>query len=160
MRLGELAGYIQETMESYEVEVNGKVLPGASYSGRRFWHPLTPSSLPIVKPIENLSGHSINPYQIHGGKSVLLVKNDDATKMEEGEYFAIETFGSTGRGKVIEQGECSHYARKVDAPHVPLRYDPAKLYESYLLMIDYAQIDIGQVTIEVDQQKLRNPSMV
>ena len=41
--------------------------------------------------------------------------------MEEGEYFAIETFGSTGRGKVIEQGEVSHYARKVDAPHVPLR---------------------------------------
>ncbi|RPD65115.1 peptidase M24A methionine aminopeptidase [Lentinus tigrinus ALCF2SS1-6] len=106
VRLGELAGYIQETMESYEVEVNGKVLP--------------------VKPIENLSGHSINPYQIHGGKSVLLVKNDDPTKMEEGEYFAIETFGSTGRGKVIEQGEVSHYARKVDAPHVPLRLTSAK----------------------------------
>ncbi len=30
MRLGELAGYIQETMESYEVEVNGRVLPGES----------------------------------------------------------------------------------------------------------------------------------
>lgn len=28
MRLGELAGYIQETMESYEVEIDGKVLPG------------------------------------------------------------------------------------------------------------------------------------
>ena len=54
-----------------------------------------------VKPIENLSGHSINPYHIHGGKSVLLVKNDDQTKMEEGEYFAIETFGSTGRGRTI-----------------------------------------------------------
>ncbi|KAI0778725.1 peptidase M24A methionine aminopeptidase [Trametes elegans] len=106
VRLGELAGYIQETMESYEVEVNGKMIP--------------------VKPIENLSGHSINPYQIHGGKSVLLVKNDDQTKMEEGEYFAIETFGSTGRGKVIEQGECSHYARVVDAPHVPLRLNSAK----------------------------------
>ncbi|KAI0639956.1 peptidase M24A methionine aminopeptidase [Trametes polyzona] len=106
VRLGELAGYIQETMESYEVEVNGKTLP--------------------VKPIENLSGHSINPYQIHGGKSVLLVKNDDQTKMEEGEYFAIETFGSTGRGKVIEQGEVSHYARMVDAPHVPLRLQSAK----------------------------------
>ncbi|RDX51888.1 peptidase M24A methionine aminopeptidase [Lentinus brumalis] len=106
VRLGELAGYIQETMESYEVEVNGKVLP--------------------VKPIENLSGHTIAPYQIHGGKSVLLVKNDDPTKMEEGEYFAIETFGSTGRGKVIEQGEVSHYARKVDAPHVPLRLTSAK----------------------------------
>ncbi|KAG6889486.1 hypothetical protein C0992_004991 [Termitomyces sp. T32_za158] len=55
-----------------------------------------------VKPIENLSGHNINLYQIHGGKSVLLVKNDDQTKMEEGEYFAIETFGSTGRGRIVE----------------------------------------------------------
>jgi methionyl aminopeptidase len=32
----------------------------------------------------------------------MLVKNDDDTKMEEGEYFAIETFGSTGRGRIIE----------------------------------------------------------
>jgi len=55
-----------------------------------------------VKPIENLSGHSIGIYQIHGGKSVLLVKNEDQTKMEEGDYFAIETFGSTGRGRVVE----------------------------------------------------------
>lgn len=31
VRLGELAGYIQETMESYEVEVDGKVLPGKLY---------------------------------------------------------------------------------------------------------------------------------
>lgn len=28
VRLGELAGYIQETMESYEVEVGSKVYPG------------------------------------------------------------------------------------------------------------------------------------
>ncbi|GLB35807.1 putative cotranslationally removes the N-terminal methionine from nascent proteins [Lyophyllum shimeji] len=106
VRLGELGGLIQETMESYEVEIGGKVYP--------------------VKPIENLSGHSINPYQIHGGKSVLLVKNDDQTKMEEGEYFAIETFGSTGRGRIVESGECSHYARRVDAPRVPLRLQSAK----------------------------------
>ena len=73
---------------------------------------------------------------------MLLVKNDDQTKMEEGEYFAIETFGSTGRGRVVEsvstklimprffsrriltiymQGDCSHYAKVFDAPHVPLR---------------------------------------
>jgi len=106
VRLGELAGYIQETMESYEVEVGGKVYP--------------------VKPIENLSGHSINKYQIHGGKSVMLVKNEDQTKMEEGDYFAIETFGSTGRGRIVEGGECSHYARRVDAPNVPLRLTSAK----------------------------------
>lgn len=28
MRLGDIAGAIQETMESYEVEVGGKILPG------------------------------------------------------------------------------------------------------------------------------------
>ncbi|EPT03507.1 peptidase M24A methionine aminopeptidase [Fomitopsis schrenkii] len=106
VRLGELAGYIQETMESYEVEVNGKVYP--------------------VKPIENLSGHTITPYSIHGGKSVMLVKNEDDTKMEEGEYFAIETFGSTGRGRVVESGEVSHYARVADPPRVNLRLTTAK----------------------------------
>ncbi|KAG2022837.1 methionine aminopeptidase 2B [Coprinopsis cinerea AmutBmut pab1-1] len=106
VRLGELGGLIQETMESYEVEVGNKVYP--------------------VKPISNLSGHSINRYQIHGGKSVLLVKSEDDTKMEEGEYFAIETFGSTGRGRIVESGECSHYAKRVDAPHVPLRLTTAK----------------------------------
>ncbi|KAF8846131.1 peptidase M24A, methionine aminopeptidase [Paxillus ammoniavirescens] len=106
VRLGELAGYIQETMESYEVEVNGKLIP--------------------VKPIENLSGHSINLYQIHGGKSVLLVKNEDQTRMEEGDYFAIETFGSTGRGRVVDSGDCSHYAKILDAPRVPLRLTSAK----------------------------------
>lgn len=58
------------------------------------------------------------PYQIHGGKSVPIIKSNDETKMEEGEYFAIETFGSTGRGVVIETGECSHYARIADAPKV------------------------------------------
>ncbi|EIM92854.1 peptidase M24A methionine aminopeptidase [Stereum hirsutum FP-91666 SS1] len=106
VRLGEIGAAIQETMESYEVEVGGKVYP--------------------VKAIENLSGHSINLYQIHGGKSVQIVANNDQTKMEEGEYFAIETFGSTGRGRVVESGDCSHYAKIVDAPHVPLRLTSAK----------------------------------
>jgi methionyl aminopeptidase len=63
-----------------------------------------------VKPIENLSGHTIRPYQVHGGgKSVPLVRTEDQTKMEEGEYFAIETFGSTGRGRVVESVSRNRY---------------------------------------------------
>jgi methionyl aminopeptidase len=58
----------------------------------------------LVKSIANLNGHSILPYKIHGGgKSVPIVRTADQTKMEEGEYYAIETFGSTGRGRVIEK---------------------------------------------------------
>jgi methionyl aminopeptidase len=59
---------------------------------------------PAVKSIRNLNGHSIGPYQIHAGKSVPIVKGGEQTKMEEGEFFAIETFASTGNSCFIWQG--------------------------------------------------------
>lgn len=106
-RLGEVGAEIQEVMESHEFEAEGKT-----------HH---------VKCIRNLQGHNIEPWRIHGGKSVpiVAVPNLDE-KMEEGEYFAIETFGSTGRGYVVDSGECSHYARKATPPSVPLRINSAR----------------------------------
>jgi len=89
VRLGDIGAAIQEVMESYEVELDGKVYP--------------------VKSIRNLNGHSIAPYQIHAGKSVPIVKGGEQTKMEEGEFFAIETFGSTGKG-------CAHASRRARGP--------------------------------------------
>lgn len=80
VRMSDIGAAIQEVMESYEVELNGITYP--------------------IKAIRNLNGHNIEPYQIHGGKSVPIVKGSDQTKMEEGETFAIETFGSTGKGYV------------------------------------------------------------
>ncbi|KAI9095919.1 methionine aminopeptidase 2-like protein [Phlyctochytrium arcticum] len=106
VRLCDIGAAIQEVMESYEVEINQKTYQ--------------------VKPIRNLNGHSIGPYQIHGGKSVPIVKGGDQTKMEEGELFAIETFGSTGKGYVHEDMECSHYMKTFDAGHIPLRLPRAK----------------------------------
>eukprot|EP00049_Salpingoeca_infusionum_P000159 m.37695 g.37695 ORF g.37695 m.37695 type:complete len:420 (-) comp10122_c0_seq1:2691-3950(-) len=104
--VGEIGAAIQETMESYEIELNGKVYP--------------------VKAISNLNGHNIRPYQIHAGTSVPIVRGRENTRMEEGEVFAIETFGSTGRGRVIEDLECSHYMKRFDAGFVPLRTKGAK----------------------------------
>ncbi|KAK4695599.1 methionyl aminopeptidase, partial [Lecanoromycetidae sp. Uapishka_2] len=80
VRVGDIGAVIQEAMESYEVEIKGQTYP--------------------VKAIKNLNGHDIIQYSIHGGKSVPIVKSQDQTKMEEGEIFAIETFGSTGKGYV------------------------------------------------------------
>lgn len=105
-RLGEIGAAIQETMESYEIELDGKTYP--------------------IKSIRNLNGHTIHHYSIHGDKSVPIVKSDDQTKMEEGDVFAIETFGSTGNGYVRDAGECSHYALIPDAPKVDLRLSSAK----------------------------------
>lgn len=59
-------------------------------------------------------------------QSVPIVRNTDTTKMEEGELYAIETFGSTGRGHVLEDGECSHYMRAFDDDFRPLRTKAAK----------------------------------
>ncbi|KAF6773617.1 hypothetical protein AHF37_07443 [Paragonimus kellicotti] len=78
VRLCDVGEAIQETMESYEVELNGNTYQ--------------------VKPIRNLNGHSLGPYQIHAGKTVPIVRGGEQTRMEENEYYAIETFGSTGRG--------------------------------------------------------------
>uniref|UniRef100_K3ZFD7 Peptidase M24 domain-containing protein n=1 Tax=Setaria italica TaxID=4555 RepID=K3ZFD7_SETIT len=80
-RLCDVGAAIQEVMESYEVEISGKVFQV--------------------------------PYQIRAGKSVPIVKGGEQTKME-GEFYAIETFGSTGRGVVNEDLECSHYMKNFD----------------------------------------------
>ena len=44
--------------------------------------------------------------------------------VQEGEVFAIETFGSTGRGLVHDDMECSHYMKNFDLAnqHVNLRW--------------------------------------
>ena len=54
VRLCDIGEAIQEVMESYEVELDGKTYR--------------------VKSIRNLNGHSIGPYRIHAGKSVPIVK--------------------------------------------------------------------------------------
>lgn len=106
VRVSDVGEAIQEVMESYEVEIDGKVHQ--------------------VKCVRNLNGHSIGPYQIHAGKSVPIVKGGEGTRMEEGEFFAIETFGTTGKGYVREDLECSHYMKNFHVGHVPLRLPRAK----------------------------------
>ena len=93
-------------MESHEVEIDNKILP--------------------VKSVQNLCGHSIGPYKIHAGKSVPIVKCGDVTRMEEGELFAIETFGSTGKGVVYNAPDCSHYMKNFEKEEVAIRNPKAK----------------------------------
>jgi methionyl aminopeptidase len=88
-RFGEIGADIEEVMRSGEL-----VLGNKTYK---------------IKPVCNLSGHTIGKYKVHADKSLPIVATDDQTKMEEGEHYAIETFGTIGKGLVNEQGECSHY---------------------------------------------------
>lgn len=106
VQLCDIGAAIQEVMESYEIELEGKTYQ--------------------IKSIRNLNGHSISPYRIHSGKTVPIVKGGEATVMEENEFYAIETFGSTGRGQVHDDMEVSHYMKNFDMGYVPLRLQSSK----------------------------------
>ncbi|KAI6196200.1 Initiation factor 2-associated protein [Aphelenchoides besseyi] len=108
VRLCDIGNTVEEVMTSFEVEIDGKVHE--------------------VKPIRNLNGHSIGPYHLHAGKTVPIVKGGVQTKMEENEIFAIEVFGSTGKGYVTEDMECSHYMKnyELNDEHIPLRLQRSK----------------------------------
>ncbi|KAL5442399.1 hypothetical protein PMIN06_009028 [Paraphaeosphaeria minitans] len=77
-----LSEVMQEVMESYEVEIQGKTVP--------------------VKAVRNITGHNILRYRIHGDKQVPFYKTKTSQRMEEGDIFAIETFGTTGRARMMD----------------------------------------------------------
>ena len=99
VRLGELGGIIGEVLNSYEVEIKGKTHK--------------------IRAVEDLCGHTMERYKVHGGKSVPLYRDDSSenanVKMEEGEFYAIETFATTGTGHVDEKKNWSHYMKSPDA---------------------------------------------
>ena len=97
---------IQEVMESYEVELNRKIIP--------------------VKAIRNITGHNILRYKIHGEKQVPFVKTRTTQRMEEGDVFAIETFGSTGKAYLRDDIGVYGYGRNQHASAAGLHHASAK----------------------------------
>ena len=76
--LGDVGEVIQETIESFEVEDNGKVYR--------------------CKPIFNLSGHKINQYIIHDKKAVPNIKIPYTARVQDNEIYAIEPFVTLDNG--------------------------------------------------------------
>ena len=95
MELYELSEYIQEVIESYELEDGTK-----------------------ITPVTGLGGHNVLPYKVHGKKLILSKPHPSQKKqkMEEGEFYAIETFASTGGGNCIMKNLncCSHFMLNED----------------------------------------------
>lgn len=76
------------------MEVNGKMKP--------------------VKAVRNITGHNILRYKIHGDKQVPFVKTKTNQRMEEGDIFAIETFGTTGKAWMHDDVGIYGYGRDTD----------------------------------------------
>ncbi|KAF1985906.1 methionine aminopeptidase 2-like protein [Aulographum hederae CBS 113979] len=105
-RIDHISGAIQEVMESYEVELNGKTIP--------------------VKAVRSITGHNILRYKIHGDKQVPFVKTKTNQRMEEGDIFAIETFGTTGRGSLRDDVGVYGYGRNEHTSSAGLHHASAK----------------------------------
>lgn len=136
-------------MESHEVELDGKVYQVKSIRNLN-GHSIAPyqihagKSVPIVKggeqtkmEVRGRSGREskLKPAPIrrrralscaHGACAPPLISPLLSRIPQEGEFFAIETFGSTGKGYVHEDLESSHYMKNFDVGHVPLRLPRAK----------------------------------
>ena len=95
MLCNEISKEIKEVIESYQVELNGKMID--------------------IKAIDELGGHTIDKYNIHSGKLLLSGPSDHPLyrnmRMSEGEEWAIETFASTGTGtcKFSLEKDVNHY---------------------------------------------------
>ena len=79
-----------------------------------------------LKPIRDLTGHSIERYVLHAGKSIPNVPGLSAERFVEGEVVAIEPFATNGEGR-IANGPFGHILRFRQAP--PTR--AAELTELY-----------------------------
>ena len=102
-RFGDLSAISQEIVESYE------------YKGKP------------LKVIDNLAGHNILPWKIHGGKLLYGKpqhnKYYDDLKVDDGEVMAIEIFVSNGNGTTrlgMNPLNYSHYMLKPEIERIPL----------------------------------------
>jgi len=95
--LYELSENIEEIIDSYEIVVAGNTVP--------------------IRPVAGIGGHNILRHRIHGGKLILCVPDEDLQgnpnlRMEEDEIYAIETYASTGMGRVTQNDtmdKCTHF---------------------------------------------------
>jgi methionyl aminopeptidase len=55
-----------------------------------------------LRPIKNLTGHNIERFKLHAGKTLPNTKTRGQDTIEEGEYYAIEPYATSGAGKVAD----------------------------------------------------------
>jgi methionyl aminopeptidase len=114
VRISELGEKIQEVIESYECNIDGKIIP--------------------IKSCQHIGGHNIDQYRIHAGKLVYGVKNNCKDIMLEGELYAIETYATTGTGdlKLDSNMDCSHYSLNYDRQY----YSPKFTFKNSHILLN------------------------
>jgi methionyl aminopeptidase len=66
--------------------------------------------------IRNLTGHSLDRFDVHAGMTIPNIKNDNKYQLREDEVIAIEPFCTTGNGYVKESGSALIFRWIMDRP--------------------------------------------
>jgi methionyl aminopeptidase len=67
-------------------------------------------------PIRNLTGHSIDRYDIHAGRIIPNIKNDSKYQLREDEVYGVEPFCTAGNGFVKDSGKPLIFRWIMDKP--------------------------------------------
>ena len=73
------------------------------------------------RPIENLTGHKIEPYLLHAGVEVPNIASNSSYEFAEGDVFAIEPFASAGSGRVADTSQVEIFALQA-TPKLRMKY--------------------------------------
>jgi methionyl aminopeptidase len=88
------------------------------------------------KPINNLTGHSLEQFKLHAGLSVPNVAEHNSGEVEPGQVIAIEPFASNGAGQVNGYKMSNIYRfvreRPINDPNANLLLDKIKKYRNSL----------------------------
>ncbi len=82
-------------------------------------------------PIKQLSGHTVEQYVQHGGKTIPNFYMPHGEPLKVGEAYGLDIFASTGTGNVTESNLCYIYAINQENPFPRLRM--AKRLHTYIL---------------------------
>jgi methionyl aminopeptidase len=154
-KLGELGKIIEETIESYEVELKGKIYP--------------------LHSVRDVCGHNILSYNVHGGIAIPNIKINYKKKLEEGMLYAIEPYATTGNGKTIENCEeishvsmsCNNFDLKIYKernflPFHPKWFDNINIenYRQYPVIEDKMGTYVAQTeeTFIIENEKIKKVS--
>ena len=137
VRLDEVGDAIQEVFDASSIDIDGK-----HYN---------------IKPICNLSGHLMKPYTIHAGKSIPICRGGSKERMEEGELYACETFGSTGKGLVHNDDNLSHFmvAPNPTTPRTPQQRKLLKTLQENFSTLAFTQRFLDRIGEKKYQINLR-----
>lgn len=105
------------------------------------------------KPINNLTGHLLKRYILHGGKNIPNVYGEYPWIIEEGEIYAIEPFATNGFGSVIETHTTVIYSlSKIRSGKTKLEKDVLKYIYTNFRMLPFCERWIMKSGLGLNQE--------